>query len=210
MEGITHPVLSAQWITFLEWGAVVFNLLYVILAVYRKRQCWVAGGIGVSLALVVYAQARLYSDATLQVFYLILAVYGWWSWKAALSGNSVFLRMSGKRHLRTGLVGLLGGLALGGFWRHFGADLPFADGLTTSFSMLATGLTAKRYLENWLYWIAIDLACVGIYLVKGLLPFALLFGLYAVFALWGYFRWRSDGRVRGADTDHTTWNAIRR
>lgn len=197
MAGMTEWILPGYWITLLEWGAVIFNLLYVVLAVYRNRGCWLAGGAGVSLSFVVYVQAGLFSDATLQVFYLALAVYGWWTWRKALPGAQYFLRMPPRQHLWIILAGLLGGALLGGFWRHFGATLPFADGLTTSFSMLATGLTARRYLEHWLYWIAIDLACIGIYLTRELYPFALLFFLYTVFALWGHFRWQAEGQAAG-------------
>jgi nicotinamide mononucleotide transporter len=188
----------ADWTPWLEWGAVAFNLLYVLLAVRQQRICWIAGGIGVALSFLVYLEARLYSDATLQVFYLLLSFYGWWTWREALPGPNTFLRMDRRLHGRILAAGLAGGLGLGLFWRHFGADFPFADGMTTSFSILTTWLVARRYLENWLYWIVIDLACVVIYALKGLYPFVFLFVLYAAFAVWGYLRWQSP---RGTGTE---------
>lgn len=177
----------------IEWGAVVFNVLYVVLAARRHIACWPAGIVGVVLSFVVYCSARLYSDATLQVCYLGLSIYGWWQWSKGKEEENRFIRrMDFQCHFRILMLGLVSGLVMGWFWSLFNAALPFIDGLTTSFGLLTTWLVAKRYLENWIYWIVIDLVCVGVYINREIDAFVYLFLLYAILAVWGWKRWRND------------------
>lgn len=178
--------------SLLEWGAVLFNVLYVILAARRHVACWPVGMIGVFLAFFVYISARLYSDATLQVVYFGLSIYGWWHWtRSANSMVSGVKRMVPGLHVRILVVGLLAGLAMGWFWAFFQAALPYIDGLTTSFSLLTTWLVAQRYLENWLYWIVIDIVCIGVYADREIDAFVYLFIIYTLLAIWGWWSWRT-------------------
>ena len=88
-------------------------------------------------------------------------------------------------------VGVVSGLIMGWFWSGFGAALPFVDGMTTSFSMVTTWLVAKRYLENWLYWIIIDLVCIGVYVYRGIDAFVYLFILYVILSILGWKSWNN-------------------
>ena len=176
---------------WVEWGAVVFNIGYVILAARQDRRCWPVGIVGLALSFLVYMAYRFYSDATLQVFYLGLSLYGWAHWaRVEEDSGKGYYRMDGRLWIGVLAVGSLTGLALGHFWKGFGAAVPYGDGLTTTFSILCTWLTARRYLENWLLWILIDLGCVYLYILKGLNVFAGLFLVYAGLAVWGYLRWK--------------------
>lgn len=191
--------------SLLEWGAVLFNVLYVILAARRHVACWPVGMIGVILAFFVYISARLYSDATLQVVYLGLSVYGWWQWtRSEATLSSRIKRMDLGLHLRMIGIGLLAGLAMGWFWSFFQAALPFIDGLTTSFSLLTTWLVAQRYLDNWLYWIVIDVVCIGVYVDREIDAFVYLFIMYTLLAMWGWWKWRTsmlyDGKQHQNDS----------
>jgi len=84
------------------------------------------------------------------------------------------------------------GLALltGWAWTLTGAALPFVDAFTTAFSIIATIMVAQKVLENWLYWIVIDFACIFIYAHRGLYLFCLLFFIYMVVAVLGYLSWK--------------------
>ena len=178
---------------FFEWGAVLFNLLYVVLAARRHVACWPVGIIGVILAFFVYVQARLYSDATLQVVYLGLSIYGWIQWQKTNGDAHVRVHVMDRGlHLRVIASGVLLGLGLGWFWSIFQAALPFVDGLTTSFSILTTWLVARKYLENWLYWIAIDIVCIGVYIDRRIDAFVYLFVLYTILSVWGWRTWRKE------------------
>ncbi|MCF8236812.1 MAG: nicotinamide riboside transporter PnuC [Saprospiraceae bacterium] len=176
--------------SLLEWAAVFFNVLYVVLAARRHVACWPAGIVGVILAFLVYVPARLYSDALLQVFYLLLSIYGWWEWsRGPSSDEKPIIRMPVVLHIRVIGAGIVLGLGMGFFWSGYGAALPLVDGMTTSFSMVTTWLVAKRYLENWIYWIIIDLVCIGVYLQRGIDAFVILFMLYVILSFWGWRTW---------------------
>lgn len=178
---------NSQWIA---WSAVLFNIGYVILAAKRKVLCWPVGIVGLLLSLVVYLEARLFSDATLQVSYLFMSLYGWYIWYQKRTENFILKYLNLLLNARLLILGTLSGLALGWFWNNFGADLPYLDGLTTSFSLIATWMTAQKYLQSWIYWIVIDVVCIGIYTYKGIDAFAVLFAIYTILAIWGYRKWR--------------------
>lgn len=177
-----------QWT---EWLAVAFNIGYVILAARKDRRCWLLGIAGVVLSFLVYVWSQLYSDATLQVFYFVMAIYGWVTWGRYPVHPFKSQFMTFGDHRFTLVTGIVGGLALGLFWSGFGASFPYLDGLTTSFSILATWLTARRFIESWLYWIAINLVCIGIYTAKGIYAFVFLFIVYTLLAAYGYRAWRT-------------------
>lgn len=169
----------------------MFNIAYVILAAQRNVLCWPVGIVGLMLSLVVYVEARLFSDATLQVSYLVMSIYGWYMWYRIQSKPFVIQHANLKLHAKILMTGTLAGLGMGWFWHQFGADLPYLDGLTTSFSLIATWLTARRYLQSWIYWIFIDFICIGIYFHKGIVAFVVLFVVYTLLAFWGYRKWQN-------------------
>ncbi|MBP6184496.1 MAG: nicotinamide mononucleotide transporter [Saprospiraceae bacterium] len=180
---------------WLEWSAVGFNLMYVWYTMRQSLWSWRMGIIGVILSFWVYVNYALYSDATLQVFYGVLCLYGWWQWQQPVMSPKGYHRMSpGLIVIATG-IGIIGGLSMGFFWKQFGAALPFWDGMTTSFSMIATWLTAKKYLENWMFWLVIDIVCVGIYIQRDIQPFVVLFAIYTILSVWGYRSWLRLGLV---------------
>jgi nicotinamide mononucleotide transporter len=183
-------IRSVNVLLLTEWSAVVLNIGYVILAARQDRRCWLLGMGGAVLSCVVYIWSRLYSDATLQVFYFGMAVYGWVVWTLPADGQFRVRIMSVRLHGFIGLAGVTLGMGLGWFWSGYGADYPYLDGLTTSFSILATWLTARRFLQSWIYWIFINLTCIGLYAAKGLYAFVFLFMVYTLLAAYGYRAWQ--------------------
>lgn len=174
----------------ITWLAVVFNIAYVVLAILRLRISWVMGMAGVILAGWVYFEERLFSDALLQIFYFGLSIYGWLRWRPDAGGTDLkIFRMVGSDHIVSVGVGVAIGVLLGFIFSGAGASFPYADGLTTGFSLVATWQVARRYIENWLYWIIIDAACIAIYLQKEIWPFVGLFTLYIVLAIVGWKKW---------------------
>ncbi len=181
-----------------QWLAVLFNVLYVIFAARENIWCWFFGMIGVSLLFVIYLDVRLYSDALLQVFYFIMSVYGWYSWKHQSNTSSAIHRISIKSHFNYLLLGTSAAILMGFFWKYFGAALPFIDAFTTSFSIIATFLVARKVLENWIYWMVIDAICVCVYWSRDIPLIALLFILYTVLAIYGWFIWRKSHQSQNA------------
>ena len=184
---------------FIEYGAIFFNVVYLILAIRMSVWCWIFGIVGVLLSFYVYTHesVKLYSDASLQVVYLGLSVYGWISWKHQNDNESQFTvrRMSLLYHVAVILIGIVTTFLLGTFWTYFGASLPYLDAATTSFAIITTILVVRRYIENWIYWIVIDIVCAIMYFYKGIEGFGILFIIYAVMAIWGYRNWHKRAAI---------------
>jgi len=131
-----------------------------------------------------------------------MSAYGWWIWTRTKSSNSEIFDSSDlqleihqwpiNRHLFLFVIGgILAGL-WGRIWLEFGAALPYIDALTTIFSLIATYMVTQKILENWLYWIVIDVVCVFVYIHRELYLFAIMFLIYAIVAVVGYKNWKQE------------------
>jgi nicotinamide mononucleotide transporter len=179
----------------LEWSAVVLGLLYLLGAVAQHRSCWIAGGLSALLFLQLFREAGLPMQALLQVYYVIVAVHGWWHWGSANSGTELPVRRWPAGYHIAALA-VLGLSTLAVALLRQGPE-PFTvvlDAATSLGSLLATWMVARKVLENWLYWIAIDSAAAILYLHSGLTATAGLYVLYTVIACFGWIRWRQTYR----------------
>jgi len=187
--------LSTSWISsnYIELLATIFGIIYVILATRQNIWCWVAGIINVALYIFIFFNARLYGDMSLQLVYLVLSFYGWYSWKYGRSDDKKILQVSTLK-LRIALflliILLILSLLFGYLLSFTDSDIPYWDGLTTALGLIATWMTARKVLENWLVWIFTDLLCVGIYYYKELNPTAVFYFIMAVIAVIGYYKWK--------------------
>lgn len=189
------PSIEFLGFHFFEWIALVSSGLYTYLAAKGNIWCWIFGLIGAFFTLLLCIQVLLYSEAVLQVFYIIMSIYGWIVWSRMKPSQSSspymgMLRMSFIQHIFVIVIGLIVAVGLGLSWGLLGAEMPYIDGLTTSFSIIATFLIARKFLENWLYWIAIDLIGIYLYYSRGLYLLSVLFVVYTLLAIYGYYRWR--------------------
>lgn len=180
--------------------ALLTGVAYAILAARRSPLCWIAGAVSAACAAFLSALVKLPMQAGLQVFYVGMAAYGWWSWKRGTAEGEVVVGVWPLgRHLAAAL--LLVGLSLASArWLRPGnfADWPLLDSLTTWFSLFATWLTARAKLESWLYWIAIDAAMVFLFYAQGTRARGLaLLSLFLVFiAGGGFLAWLRRYRIQ--------------
>lgn len=183
----------------LEWLAFILSIAYVILAAKESVWCWPVGLVSVIITFIVYIDpnVRLYSEATLQVYYMGMSIYGWIVWKRGEKGKNAVAteelpikRWSFQEHLMAFGVGIVLLLLLGYFWSWMGGALPYVDAFTTSFSIIATYMVTQKIIENWIYWIVIDTVSIFMNWDRGLYLFALLFVIYCVVAIFGYVEWR--------------------
>lgn len=187
---------SASW---LELAGAALGLVYVLLVIRQRVWCWPVGIASAGLYVVVFFEARLYGQAGLQGMYVALMVYGWREWlRGGAAGERLAVsRVPPRWRPWSVLVGACLTLALGMLLaRGTDAVLPFWDAGTTAFSLLAQWMTARKWIENWAVWIAVDVAYVGMYVSQDLYPTALLYSAFLALAVIGLFEWRRD--LRGA------------
>jgi nicotinamide mononucleotide transporter len=186
--------------TAVEIAGVAFGAVYIWLAIRENPWCWPFGILNAALFLVVFAQARLYSNAALQAVYVVVSFYGWYEWR---HGGKDHGRLAVSRTpwlwlLSLGFAGAIGALALGVFLRHrTDAALPFSDAATTAFSLAAQWMATRKWIENWLVWIAVDVVYVVMYVSQALLPTAGLYAAFLVLAAVGYRQWRTSMGTAG-------------
>ncbi|MGN6277868.1 MAG: nicotinamide riboside transporter PnuC [Sphingomonas sp.] len=186
--------------TSLEAIACILGILCVALAAMRRMWTFPFGIGSVALYSVVFFDAKLYSDALLQIFYVIVNAYGWWNWRRSEEdvGAVIVETMSGAARLRWTAGCLIAIMLWGRAMQHFtDASYPWADAGIAIVSIAAQVLMAQRKLENWWLWIAVDLASIPLYAAKAL---SLTMGLYAVYlalAAWGLIVWHRARRTAG-------------
>lgn len=192
-----HYLISfIQSLSILESFAVILSIGYVILAVKENILAWYCAFISVSIYIYLSLNAQLYAETLLQVFYLIMAVVGWYQWNFQKNKNQFvkkIIQLPLKKHLLNISISSLATLIIGYiFSKYTQAALPFVDAFTTVFSLYATWMVAQKVLENWLYWIVIDLVSSFLYISRELYLSGLLFITYTILAIFGYFSWKKS------------------
>ena len=180
-----------------EAVSVALGLAYAVLAVRRSRWCWVAGGVSSAIMIYLSLVARLPMQAALQVYYVVISVYGWWHWtrEEESQGMLAVTTWPIRWHLAA-CAGVVLMSALTGRWlSQSQAAWPFLDSLTTWGSLYATWLQARVKLENWLYWICIDSVLGFLFGTQGLYFVALLSVVYLGFSAVGFIRWLKTYRT---------------
>lgn len=199
--------LLAQFAVMSPWEAiaVALGLAYLLLAVKRNLLCWLCAFVGTAISLVLFARVNLYMQATLQVFYLVMAVVGFIEWrKGRTETGDVRIRVwTPRQHVLAAAAVAVATLINGWFLtKYTDAALPYVDSFVTWGSVITTWMVARRVIENWLYWIVVDGVAIWLCYAQGLLGFALLSAVYVGIVVRGYFVWRRDlAAQRTADAE---------
>ena len=177
-----------------EWVAVALALAYLVLAVRQHIACWIFAATSSAVFLWLFARAGLVMQAALQVFYIAMAAYGWYSWRGGVSAAQAsrpVMSWAPVRHLAAIATIVLVSAVNGAL---SSSDSPavvrYLDALTAWGSVFATWLVARKVLENWLYWLIVDGASVYLYFASALPATAILFTIYLGIVIAGYFSWR--------------------
>ncbi|MEO8020021.1 MAG: nicotinamide riboside transporter PnuC [Pseudomonadota bacterium] len=188
---MTFSPAALNWFEIL---AALAGVAYVVLAARRNRLCWIVGAVSSAFIAVVTALSALPMQASLNVFYVGMSAYGWWSWKRSSAEAELPVGLwPYRRHLGAALA-LMALSFLSARWLAAETDAawPLLDSLTTWFSLLATWLQARALLENWLYWIAIDAVLVFLFYARGKTWLALLNISFIGIATAGFIAWRRN------------------
>jgi nicotinamide mononucleotide transporter len=182
----------------IELAGTVFGLIYVLFSVRQSLYTWPAGIITSLLYCWVFFDAGFFAMAGLQVYYLIISIYGWWSWKhGANTGSSgeqlLVSRTSALLWIRLSIISVpLTGFIYILLSRYAGSPIPLGEAFTTSLSIIATWMLARKKIEHWIIWIFIDLISAGLYWQEGLYPTVFLFLVYALMAGIGFYEWQKE------------------
>lgn len=179
----------------IEIVATVFGLTSVWLTVKRNIWCWPTGIVMVILYIWIFGNARLYSDAGLQVIYVFLQIYGWWHWTRGAGPQEddelPVTRLGGNGRIAVAVTAIVATGGLGFLMDNYtNADLAYPDATTTVLSLLAQWLMARKVLESWMLWITVDVLSVGIYFAKGLYVTCGLYAVFLILASKGLIEWR--------------------
>jgi nicotinamide mononucleotide transporter len=182
----------------IEIVAALLGLVNVALVVRRSIWNYPFGLLMVALYAWVFFGEKLYSDALLQVYFFAIQLYGWWHWRQRQDDRGLVLvaRLSSWAVAGWLVCGLVGIAVWGTLMHRFtDAAYPFWDGSVAVLSVIAQYLQSRRYLESWYFWIVVDVLAIALFVVKGLVPTAVLYGIFLVLCLLGLRFWRraADG-----------------
>ena len=173
--------------------AVILALAYLVLAARESLLCWYCAFASSALYFVVMWDARLLTEAALQIFYMGMAVVGWYQWRHGHRSAGMPLQIVSLQWWHhVVLLALLMLLTYINGWvmqSYTTAAFPFVDAFIAWGSVITTVLVIRKVLENWLYWVLFDGLAIFVYVNRGLYMTAVLFALYVVIVIFGYVRW---------------------
>ena len=182
--------ISEHW---LDIVTTALGLAYILLEYKASVWMWAVGFAMQALGIVLYYQKGLYADCGMEFYYLAMTVYGYWKWIHGTSTKEALpIRHFPKRLVLPWLaiIAVIWGIIYWLLVTFTNSNVPLADSFTTALSIVGIWALARKYLEQWLFWIVVDAVCTFLYIQKGI-PFkAGLYGLYVVIAVLGYFKWK--------------------
>lgn len=184
----------------IEIVGFLLGLLYLWYEYHASPHLWLVSVIMPAISMYIYYSRGLYADFGINIYYLLIALYGYLHWTRS-SESTVHHDKSTKKERAVSHTPLWGWiiitLSLALLWTALwyflstftDSTVPVADSFTTAFSIVATWMLARKWAEQWLAWIVIDAVCVGLYIYKGIYFYATLYAVYTVIAFFGYRKW---------------------
>lgn len=168
-------------------------IAYLLLAIRENIACWAAALLGTSIYVVLMYRVGLYMESALQLFYIAMAAYGWYSWRHGPSPDHKLPITSWPLVFNLVPIALIASFTVvSGYLltEYSDAAWPYLDSFTTWGGVVTTWMVARKILQNWYYWLVIDSVSVFIYVDRGLWLTAMLFCLYLLLVLIGLRSWR--------------------
>jgi nicotinamide mononucleotide transporter len=187
-------------ITWLEIVAFVLSVWMVWCQLRVKPLAWPLAIVTSLMYALLFASSRLYGEAGLQFLFIAVALWGWWLWLTgrAVDGRALRVHRLSRRGRWTVLLGVAVGWPLLALLldRATDSDVPWLDALPTVGSVAGQVLLARKNVENWPVWLAVNVFSVGLFAYKGLWLTALLYAVFAVLSWFGWQAWRSLASAR--------------
>ena len=184
--------LQQNWIEVL--GAAL-SFVYLYFSIRQKIALWIFGILCSALYLVVFFQAKFYAGVTLQLYYLVVSVYGWINWQLGRNkqtGAELLVKKITKNQIVVSaiLTFVITGIYYFVLVNFTDSPVPVGDSFTVALAIVATWMLTQKILENWLVFVISNALCTALFLYKELYPTVVLYIVYTVMAVVGYFRWK--------------------
>lgn len=179
--------------TVIEISGTLVGLFYLYWEYKASRKVWYAGIAMPAISLWVYWKSGLYADFGINVYYLVAALYGLWLWRKN-QGDARYAPITSMpaRILIPLLAAFMVVFISTGFIldNYTPSDVPWWDSFTTALSVVGLWMLARKWVEQWIPWIVVDAVSSALYIYKDIYFYAILYGLYTVVAIIGYFAWK--------------------
>lgn len=177
----------------LEYIGTLLGLIYLWLEYRANAWLWVVGIIMPAVYIVVYYQAGLYADFGINIYYVLAGLYGLWAWQFGQKENKELpitrCPLNRFAALSLAFIVLLAAIYVV-LVKFTDSNVPLADSFTTALSIVGMYMLARKYVEQWLAWIAVDAVCTVLYIYKELYATSALYALYTLIAIVGYRKWK--------------------
>ena len=188
LSNISAAFLAQSW---LEVVAVVSAILYLVLVIRENIWCWFFAFVSTAIYVYLFYSVVLLSESLLNVYYLIMAVYGWWQWHTGNGHKAVIIQhWPVSRHIKILTVCALLVAPVGYGMSQLGASYAYLDAFVALLAVAATLMLAYKVFENWYYWIVVDTLSIYLFWQKSMYLTALLFVLYIVLIFVGIQNWK--------------------
>ena len=184
---------------YIEILGTAVGLIYLWQEYRASIYLWITSIIMPAIYLYVYYQAGLYADFGINIYYLVIALYGWLAWRYnfSLRGKRKDSKELSISHIRQGVIIRLAILFLAAWAiisyiliHYTNSTVPFTDAFTTALSIVGMYMLARKYIEQWWVWLVVDITSCALYIYKELYFTAALYALYAIIAIFGYRKWK--------------------
>jgi nicotinamide mononucleotide transporter len=182
---------------YIEILGVITSLVYLYFSVRQHIWLWPFGIISSAFFIYIFFVNRFYADMSLQGYYLLISIYGWFNWAKGKNGSASDKLPVTKVSLRMAVILIviliLLWLLIAFLLKHLtNSDIFWGDAFTTAGSIVATWMLARKILEHWIVWVIVDGVSAGLYLYKDMYPTVLLYLVFTVIAVVGYYKWKKD------------------
>lgn len=191
---------NLPWSLIVEALGFCVGLLYLWWEYHADRRLWYASVVMPMISMWIYFSKGLYADFAINIYYLVIAVYGFRAWSRKNVGKEKSRKNENESlpitHISikqlagcTGIFLLIGSLLYLILRYLTDSTVPIADAFTTAMSIVGMWMLARKFIEQWIVWIVVDVVCVGLYIYKGIFLYATLYSIYTAIAFFGYRKW---------------------
>jgi nicotinamide mononucleotide transporter len=192
-------------VNYIEALGTIISIVYLYFSIKQNIWLWPLGLVSSAFYVYIFFVAKIYADMGLQVYYVLISIYGWYTWSVANKKTENDSRIKTVKSNDSLLISLAFAsiilfIILSQILIHFtDSNIPYIDAFTTSLSIVATWMLAKRYIEHWMVWIVVDAVSSFVYVYKELYFTVFLYLIYTIMAVVGLQAWLKDMKLKTQD-----------